>query len=191
MIRQILGMAIVVAVMSTVALAAQAMYVAQDVALKSTAGATIGTVTPGTKVAIQSTSSGTSLVTIQGWQPKSAPTVVFDGVDSQVVVLRLSGKSSTVKIVSSKKDPYGAAWNQVQISGAVDGTALATSVTSVWSGAAKFYGQKCSQCHTLHQPNEFTANQWPGIVASMAHNAALSGDQLDLVVHYLQAHART
>jgi predicted CxxxxCH...CXXCH cytochrome family protein len=96
-----------------------------------------------------------------------------------------------VKVVSSKKDPYGAAWNQVQVSGAIDATALVASVTPVWSGAAKFYGQKCSQCHTLHQPAEFTANQWPGVVASMAHNAALSGDQLDLVVRYLQAHART
>jgi hypothetical protein len=191
MIRPIIAMAISIGLLSTAAFSAQAMYVAHDISLKSTAGATLGTITPGSKVAIQSTSSGASLVTINGWQPKSAPTVVFDNVDSQVVVVRLSGKSSNVKIVGSKKDPYGAAWNQVQVSGAIDATALVASVTPVWNGAAKFYGQKCSQCHTLHQPTEFTANQWPGVVASMEHNAALSGDQLDLVVRYLQAHART
>jgi nitrate/TMAO reductase-like tetraheme cytochrome c subunit len=184
-------MAIAIGLLSTAALSAQTMYVANDVSLKSTAGATIGTITPGTKIAIRSASSGASLVTIDGWQPKSAPTVVFANVDSQVVVVRLSGKSSNVKVVSSKNDPYGSAWNQVQVSGAIDSTALVASVTPVWSAASKFYGQKCSQCHTLHQPTEFTANQWPGIVASMAHNAALSGGQLDLVVRYLQAHART
>jgi hypothetical protein len=191
MIRPIIGMAIAIGLLSTAAFSAQAMYVANDISLKSTAGATIGTVTPGTNVAIRSTSSGASSVTINGWQPKSAPTVVFQSVDSQVVMVRLSGKSSNVKVVSSKNDPYGAAWNQVQVTGAIESTALVGSVTPVWSGAAKFYGQKCSQCHTLHQPTEFTSNQWPGIVASMAHNAALSGDQLDLVVRYLQAHART
>jgi hypothetical protein len=191
MIRPILAIAIAIGLLSTAAFSAQAMYVAQDISLKSTAGATIGTITPGSKVAIQSTSSGASLVTINGWQPKSAPTVVFDNVDSQVVVVRLSGKSSSVKVVGSKKDPYGAAWSQVQVSGTIASTALVSSVTSVWSGAATFYGQKCSQCHTLHQPTEFTANQWPGIVGSMAHNAALSGTQQDLVVRYLQAHART
>jgi len=192
MIRPILAIAIAIGLLCAAASSSQqAMYVAHDIPLKRSGGATIGTVTPGTKVAIRSTSSGASSITIDGWQPISAPTVVFQNVDSQVVMVRLSGKSSDVKIVSSKKDPYGAAWNQVQVSGAIDSAALAASVTSVWSGAAKFYGQKCSQCHTLHQPTEFTANQWPGIVASMAHNAALSGDQLDLVVHYLQAHART
>lgn len=180
----------IAALLGTVALSAQSMYALVDLNLKNAGGTTIGIITPGTKLAIESQTPGSANVTITGWQPKAAAGVIYENIDSQIALVRLTD-SSGVNVVGSKADPYGATWNQVQVSGTVAANMLVTSVASIWSAGAQFYSQKCSQCHTLHQPSEFTANQWPGIVGSMAHNAQLSGSQEDLVVRYLQAHART
>ena len=171
--------------------AASVMYAAKDAVLQSASGGTIGTVTPATKVSVTSTAAGMSSVVIDGWHPKTEATLIYGGLDSRILLVRLSGSgAATVKTVDTKADAYGDTWDHVVIAGDVPTSALVTNQAIVWKTAAAFYGQRCSTCHTLHQPTQYTVNQWPSLVGDMAHNAALSTAQQDLIVSYLQAHAR-
>jgi hypothetical protein len=171
--------------------AASVMYVGQDAVLTADAGGTIGTVTPATKVAVTSTAMGSSSVVIDGWHPKTESTLIYGGLDSRILLVRMSGSAgSSVQTVATKSDAYHDTWVEVRVTGKVPSAALVPNVGVVWTSGESFYGQRCSTCHTLHSPTQYTVNQWPSLVADMAHNAALSTAQEDLIVSYLQAHAR-
>ncbi len=186
---RIVVLAIALLLSTGTAEAVSAMYAGKDASLTSEAGGTIGTVMPGTKVSPESADS--SNVVIDGWHPKSESTLIYGGIDSRVLLVRLSGSGgSSVHTIAKKTDAYGDTWDEVRITGRLPTSALVANVGVVWASAQTFYGQRCSTCHTLHQPTQFTLNQWPSLVADMAHNAALSTAQEDLIVSYLQAHAR-
>lgn len=188
MIRTALAAAVLAA--GTVA-ASSTLYVGSDAALKTASGAALGTVTPGTAVNVVTTSSNVANVQIDGWQPVGSGGAIYAGVDSRVVLVRLANGASLpdAAIVAKQNDAYGSAWNHVRLAGTIALSTLVPDAATVWQSAATLYGQRCSACHTLHQPSEFTANQWPGAVAAMAHNASLTPAQQDLIVRYLQAHA--
>lgn len=72
----------------------------------------------------------------------------------------------------------------------LDPSTLTDDQDTVWRHAAKLYQTRCSACHAVHKPTEFTANQWPEILKIMAKNAALQPADLALITEYLQTHAR-
>lgn len=51
--------------------------------------------------------------------------------------------------------------------------------------ARKLYAVKCSSCHNLHLPGEFTSKQWPGILDKMQPKAKITDDQKKLLLAYL------
>ncbi|MGH2643075.1 MAG: c-type cytochrome [Chitinophagaceae bacterium] len=51
--------------------------------------------------------------------------------------------------------------------------------------ARKLYAAKCSSCHNLHLPGEYTAIQWPKILDKMQPKARISDDQKKLILAYL------
>lgn len=51
--------------------------------------------------------------------------------------------------------------------------------------ARKLYAIKCSSCHNLHLPREFTSAQWPGILDKMQPKAKITDEQKKLLLAYL------
>ena len=51
--------------------------------------------------------------------------------------------------------------------------------------ARKLYATKCSSCHNLHLPREFTSGQWPGILDKMQPKAKITDKQKKLLLAYL------
>lgn len=51
--------------------------------------------------------------------------------------------------------------------------------------ARKLYATKCSSCHNLHLPGEFTSAQWPGILDKMQPKAKITDGQKKLLLAYL------
>ena len=153
-------------------------------------GDVLGMVDPGTS--LQANGSGArSAVTLDGWSPDGAESIVYAAVGQRVVLATMNAPALTNRSVLSKTtDAYGKAWSDVQFSGWVDSTHLVPSVDTVWQSAQQLYATRCSACHSLHKPTEFTANQWPGILQVMVKNAALEPTQAALITRYLQAHAR-
>ncbi|HEU4573571.1 MAG TPA: hypothetical protein VFS36_01110 [Chitinophagaceae bacterium] len=68
-------------------------------------------------------------------------------------------------------------------------TADATAGALVEQGKTVF-SEKCNKCHALKNPADFTAQQWNGILKSMAPKAKLTDDQTKQVMAYVLANAK-
>lgn len=160
--------------------------------LAAASGSQIGSVRPGTPFTVLGSSGGEAHVQLSGWVVKGSETVLFEAVGLHAVLATFPDKSKVdMKVVKSKKDDYGTAWDQVQVTGWLASKATTDDVSTVWKKAENLYQTRCSACHALHQPDEFTPNQWPGVLKEMGKNAALDQQDLDLVTAFLQAHAKS
>jgi cytochrome c5 len=53
------------------------------------------------------------------------------------------------------------------------------------------YETSCNKCHALYMPTSYGAEEWPFFVRKYGRKARLSPEERDLVMAYLQAHARS
>lgn len=159
----------------------------------SAGGTSIGSIMPGTPLnTAGSQASGHRLkVSITGWFAEGYSQTVYKAPDLHIVMITLAGKpSGNLKILGKKQDSYGTTWVHATITGWTPTSRVTRDVGTVWAAAKKIYDARCSSCHALHAPDQFTANQWPGVLKTMARNASLSESQRVLVTQYLQAHAQ-
>lgn len=159
--------------------------------LATAGGSSQGDVLPGTPLTVLGSSGSDIHVQIEGWVVKGSASVLFEGIGQHTVLATFtsSGKLGD-KVLTTKKDAYGTTWQQMTFTGWVAQNATVAKVATVWKKAENLYDSRCSACHALHNPNEFTANQWPGILKVMGQNASLDQQDLNLVTRYLQAHAK-
>ena len=158
---------------------------------KDPGGAVVGTLTPGTPVSVIESRGTDAHVSVQGWSSAGSNTVVV-AVGQRIALANLSAPDQVQRQTGSQtKDSYGTVWTQVTISGWVAANALTADVQTVWTHGRQVYEAHCSTCHSLYAADQYTANQWPGNIQNMADRAGLSGDDLALVVKYLQTHAKT
>lgn len=154
----------------------------------------LGILTPGTPLLLATPlQAGASRVEValQGWSLQGGGSVVYAALGKRIIMIALNTTGlSKRKATKQSTDSYGNVWREIQISGWVSAKSLTSDISTVWGAAAKIYETRCSACHALHAPNQFTANQWPSILKTMAKNAALNPDQIAFVTKYLQTHAR-
>ncbi|MDE2166666.1 MAG: hypothetical protein KGJ66_10065 [Alphaproteobacteria bacterium] len=154
-------------------------------------GTPLGTVTPGTPLTVIKQTGRLAEVRIDGWSMAGAETVVFAAKGLRIVLAELSADRPANRTVGARsEDQYGGVWEQVTVTGWVSASDLVAAVEPVWQKAHVLFAQRCTKCHALHQPTEFTANQWPHILQIMTKRAVLTADQTALVTKYLQIHAR-
>lgn len=156
----------------------------------------IGSITPGTAVSQkhqdEKSKTGREEISLSGWSTKGASSVIYSEIGQRIILATLDSTAfQHEKILNQRTDAYGAVWKQVLVTGWVDPTTFSPDIGSVWASAQDIYDARCSACHALHSPTEFTANQWPGILETMTQKAALSPADAALVTQYLQAHARS
>lgn len=152
-------------------------------------GQALGQITPATPVAIVKTQGADVEVTLNGWAPKGYATIAFRKPGQRIVDAHLD-KSAPRKVIATTKDDYGDVWQHIQVTGWMHKSDLTQHVGKVWKKARKLYSHQCSQCHSLHAPSQFTANQWPSVLQVMARRAALNEQQHTLIRKYLQMHAK-
>jgi trimethylamine-N-oxide reductase cytochrome c-type subunit TorC len=150
-----------------------------------------GSITPGTPVEVAANATQSFVaVTLRGWSQQGNATTLFAAPGQRIVLAQLAAGEPAPKILATRKDAYDNVWNQVEIAGFVKADALVADQKTVWAKAEKLYSTRCSACHALHHPDEFTANQWPKILATMTKNAALQPAEAALVTQYLQSQAK-
>ncbi len=154
----------------------------------------IGSISPGTAVALNGAPQRAGArdgVSVDGWSAQGAESVVDVAVGQRIVLTTLSAEAvSQETTIETQRDSYGTVWKHVKLAGFVGSEHLVPDVATVWTSAQKLYSTRCTACHALHAPTEFTANQWPGVLRTMVRNAALDPEEAALVTRYLQAHAR-
>lgn len=154
----------------------------------------VGMVTPGTPLAVEKTdkSASRAQIELEGWSQKGGESVIFQQPGQRIIIARLDqpDKLAARTVTGEKQDSYGTTWEHVKLTAWVDESALVPKVSQVWDAGKQIYAAHCSTCHALHDPGEFTANQWPGEMRTMAPRAGLDAKAVLLVTRYLQAHAR-
>jgi hypothetical protein len=150
-----------------------------------------GTITPGTPLRVLGLETdGLQAFTLDAWCRQDDTTTLVASKSQRIVLAVITGGQSHLRTLSTVKDDYGIVWNQVELSGFVEGNALTPDQDSIWAQAQALYSARCGTCHALRPVDEFTSNQWPPIVKSMAKRAALQPEQAELITQYLQTHAR-
>lgn len=74
-----------------------------------------------------------------------------------------------------------------------------TVAKSHWSGATldqlnqgySIYSDKCTECHGMKKPEDFSVEDWNKIMPSMGKKARLDSNQYNLVYHYILAKRET
>lgn len=97
-----------------------------------------------------------------------------------------------LKIIGEKKDGYGENWLQAEIQLSVPTASIEKDPNVLYNQAKSLYEQTCSACHLLHEPNQYTANQWPSNIDSMIGLGFVALEDLDksMVIKYLQHNAK-
>ena len=97
------------------------------------------------------------------------------------------------KKIKNVEDDYGELWYEVEGTYEVAADALGSDANALYKQAQQKYEETCSACHRLHEPNSFTAAQWPANLQSMidTNYVALEETELNLIVKYLQHNAKT
>lgn len=151
----------------------------------------IGTMLPGTRLSLSSSADATGRAFVfEGWTEQGDETDLFVAPGQRIVAARLRGESPALARGKKTQDPYGNTWVSVKLVGYIAAASLAKHEATVWAGAATLYQTRCTACHALHRPDEFSANQWPSILHTMAKNAALQPPEIELLTQYLQTHAK-
>lgn len=152
----------------------------------------IGTLSPGSELHLKNSAatSKARAFTINGWFQEGNSTSLFLNQGKRIVIATLTNQPPDETKLAEQKDDYGNVWVDARVGAYVAPTTLVDDQSTVWERAGKLYHARCSACHAVHNPREFTANQWPGILKIMAKNAALRPDELALITKYLQTHAK-
>jgi len=69
-------------------------------------------------------------------------------------------------------------------------TATTATATGDATAGQATYMAKCQRCHALKNPGDFTSDQWPPILNSMAVKAQLSDTEKANVLAYVLANAK-
>lgn len=157
--------------------------------LSAPKGANLGSLTPGTRVAVLKEQAGFSQVQLQGWSPQGGATALFEAKGQRILLASFTGKVQR-RVRGQGKDEGGTVWEQVEVVGWVPKGALIADVNTLWKQAGALYQQRCSTCHALPETAKFTANQWPPIMRGMGPRSGLTAEQTQLLTRYAQAHAK-
>ena len=152
----------------------------------------IGTLFPGNRLDLTNGTgpSAGRAFSIEGWFQQGNTSSLFLQEGKRILIATLAHAPMKRARLGRMKDGYGNEWTRARVQAYLDPSTLTDDQDTVWRHAAKLYQTRCSACHAVHKPTEFTANQWPGILKIMAKNAALQPADLALITEYLQTHAR-
>jgi len=167
-------------------------YAAALTTLASSAGGQpIGTVLPGAALSVLASDGDFAQVSITGWSPTGGERYLFKAVAQRISLAKLTrAGAATRQVIGSAEDDWGSDWDQVTVTGWVARADLAADIETVWNEASPLYFGRCSRCHSLRRPEEFTANQWPTVLKIMTKRAGFNADQAALVTMLLQYHAK-
>ena len=158
---------------------------------ESPGGQAMATLTPATPVTVLATQGKNIEVEVSGWSPAGGDKYLFKDVGLRInrAFLTEDGVSRRV-VAGTKDDAWGSTWQDVKITGWINQDDLVADLDTIWKQAAPLYFKRCSRCHSLRRPQEFTANQWPHVLKIMTKRAGYSPEQAALVTALLQNHGK-
>lgn len=152
----------------------------------------VGKLLPTSKVTILGKDGGKLHVKLDGFMLDGLDRAMYYAVGKRILVSGMSGEAG-FKFQKGKAftdKATGKTWKEASFEAYVKEGDLVDSEKELFEKAKKMYEQTCSMCHSLHEPTEFTANQWPSTVKGMASRAGINTNDRYLITEYLQKHAK-
>jgi len=142
--------------------AEQILYSKTQTELYSSAkdDAVIAAVSPGVMLKVLETQGGRAKVELTGWSPEGAERYMFIAINQRIIQAKMiNGEIPQRKKIAEKEDYYESVWQDVRLTGWIALKDTGENIADIWKGARTLYHQRCTRCHSLHRPTEFTANQ--------------------------------
>jgi hypothetical protein len=131
------------------------------------------------------------LVEIAGWSADGSPTVLFKHVGERIIYAVLDQKAvKQIKVTKTKLDDYDTKWNKVSVTAWIKKENVSPSIKAIWTSASNLFHSRCNACHAAPKFDQFSVNQWPGLVNAMKDRAGLMPNEFQLIVKYLQNHSK-
>lgn len=149
----------------------------------------IGKLLPTVGVKVLKKEGNRVLVRISGFQDGNKPAIYF--LAGKRILNAGFEQRSGVEFVKVGEQAVGEKiYNQVEVEVWTQEDGLLADLNSLYAKASDLFSQNCSMCHSLHSLKEFNSNQWPSIFKSMAGRTGIDKNDYQLVIEYLQKHAK-
>lgn len=185
--RKILSISVASLLLSSGLYAADMFVNAQTQLLDKVGGKSIAELFIGAKVKTGAEQNGYVEVTYTGFVPGETPNAY-----AKVGVLEhdiTATNPKSFKLIKKHKDDYDNEWDEMSLKGYVKKETLVSDVNTIYQAGENLFKERCGGCHALHGYDEFSANVWPSIVATMIGNAALTGEETQTLSRFLQSKA--
>ena len=150
-----------------------------------------GKIEPATPLTFIKKKNDLVLVELKGWSSEGSETVIFKNIGVRVIYAVLDEKLiKNIKVLEKKSDYYETVWSKVSIKLWINEKHIVKNINTVWKKSETLYEERCGACHATPDLEHFTANQWPGVIKSMASRAGLLEKESVLVTKYVQNKAR-
>lgn len=136
--------------------------------------------------------SGWLRVETRGWYQEGARRILYALPGKRILnlVLRRSATGG-VRTLNSVNDPdTGLAWTEAAYDGWIRDESVTAELESIWAAAWELFATRCTVCHQRRIPDRYTANQWGALLKVMGPRTGLPKEQQQLILKYLQHHAR-
>jgi cytochrome c553 len=154
-------------------------------------GAAIGRVMPSTPLVVKAHKDGYVQAEITGWSPAGGDKYLFKAIGTRINAVILNDQGLDHRSGGeTQEDDYGSDWQKATVTGWLPEASVTPDLDSIWKAAGDIYFSRCTRCHSLRRPGDFTANQWPQVLKVMTVRAGLSAEQAALVTMLLQSHAK-
>ncbi len=154
-------------------------------------GTVIASISPAVPLRVLDEKDGQVKVEITGWSPEGGEKYLFTEMGQRIRLAKITEQGlEGRKIIAQKEDYYETIWQDVRLTGWIAKKDVSEDIRTIWKTARHLFHQRCTRCHALHRPTEFTANQWPSILRIMTVRAGLSEGRKALIVQFMQTHAK-
>ncbi|MCD8213195.1 MAG: hypothetical protein LUC34_03970 [Campylobacter sp.] len=156
-------------------------------------GKAIGKIEVLTPIEIVSKNAAPARIYVKGVVSENYPLQIQKNMkEAEIYAVFDTESEANFKKGKKLEDDYGEIWYEAEGIYEVDSKAVTSDANALYSKAKQVYEETCSACHRLHEPDSFTANQWPANLQGMveANYVALEENDLNLVTKYLQHNAK-
>ena len=156
-------------------------------------GKAIGEAEILTPIEVISSDGGVAKIKIKGVVSENYQLQIQKNMkEAEIYAIFTNEAEANFKKDKKLEDDYGEIWYEAEGIYEISSDAVAKDAKALYAEAKTNYEQICSACHRLHEPKSFTANQWPANLQEMinANYVALEGDELNLIIKYLQHNAK-
>ena len=131
-------------------------------------------------------------IKLAGWTQEGVERLLVAEKGLRVIKAVVSSEfAKTIDTSGAEEDPNtGLNWSDDTITVWADSNDFTSNHDGLLTYGEEMAVATCSACHTMHGPEDFGANQWPGVIKDMKQNTVLDAEQLRFLQTYNQYFAK-